>query len=339
MKNKLKNYLSLFILFLLIIIILLGCSSKASETTTQKGTDSNNTFQSTTSIENHTHIWSEWVIANEATCTTKGLQYRTCECGATDEIEHAVLPHNLGEWIVIDEPKCGIQGLEERSCSTCDLAETQPIDALSHVEGTWKLINNEKQYSCIYCSTLIRTEQINISTGLKIENGTVISMGSCKDTDIIIPSDYEDSEITTIGSYAFEYETLTSIVFPETITSIESQAFYRCSKLENIHFGSNLNVINSKAFYYCTSIKTISLPDSLVTIGSQAFSYCSNLQSVYIGNSVTSIQMGAFEYCSLLTDIYFDGTIEEWNSIEKGQEWDIGISAYTIHCSDGDITK
>ena len=341
MKNKLKYCLFLCILVLLLLIVLLyGCSSKSSKNNITTTTGNSNEVQNNQSLENHTHTWSAWITSANATCTTKGLQYRTCECGATDKIEHAILPHNLSAWTVINEAKCGVEGTEMRTCSTCTLTETKSINALSHTEGNWKIINNEKHFLCIYCSTSMRTEQINISIGLEIESGNVISLGNCTDADIIIPSNYENFKVTIIDEYCFSYKSnIKSIVLPETITTIKMKAFYQFANLENIHLSANITTIEDYAFSKCYSLKTISLSKSLTTIGNSAFAYCSKLESVYMDKSVTNISGGAFQDCTLLTDIYFNGTMEEWNSIEKGKNWDLGITTYTIHCNDGDITK
>jgi len=56
---------------------------------------------------------------------------------------------------------------------------------------------------------------------------------------------------------------------------------------------------------------------------------------------VTSIGGYAFYYCSSLTSITFNGTIEQWNAIEKGSYWSDGIwdedyiPAKEVVCSDG----
>jgi hypothetical protein len=58
-----------------------------------------------------------------------------------------------------------------------------------------------------------------------------------------------------------------------------------------------------------------------------------------IPNSVTSIGEQVFQDCDSLTDIIYQGTLEEWNKISKGMSWNSKTGNYTVHCTDGDITK
>jgi hypothetical protein len=46
-----------------------------------------------------------------------------------------------------------------------------------------------------------------------------------------------------------------------------------------------------------------------------------------------------FYDCSKLTSINYDGTIAEWEALEKSYYWNDVTPDYTIHCTDGDITK
>ncbi len=65
----------------------------------------------------------------------------------------------------------------------------------------------------------------------------------------------------------------------------------------------------------------------------------SQLTSIVLPDSVTGIEEYAFSYCSSLTIITFNGTIEQWNAVRKGYRWNFYTGTYTIHCSDGTITK
>ena len=332
-----KQYILSLLMYRLLVFVTLLTSCN----TDQKSVQSieSNTPQDTNPIENHEHIWSAWMTEKEATCTTKGLKSRTCECGEKDEITFATLEHNFGEWIIVNAAKCTESGLQERACSMCGLKETEVIDALSHIEGEEVILNGAKCFPCIYCQEILRTEQLQTSEGLCINNGIITSIGDCSSTEIVIPLEYDDYTITIIGSYAFEYTKINSIILHDSIDIIEENAFYQCFNLESVKFGSNILYIGEMAFYKCTALKSIHLPVSLKVLSERAFAYCSKLESIYMENNLNKIEMRAFQDCTSLKDIYFNGTIEEWISIEKGLEWDLGTPEYTVHCTNGDIEK
>ena len=137
---------------------------------------------------------------------------------------------------------------------------------------------------------------------------------------------------------AFEgCELLSSIIIPNSVSSIGSRAFERCIGLTKVnylgtveewaeidffanptYYAKDLYIngelltdvkiisadsIKSNAFSNCKSIKSVEIGNSVTSIGNSAFSYCSGLTSVSIGNSVTSIGNGAFRSCSALTSV------------------------------------
>lgn len=334
MKKKIIVGISIALILILSIIIIIILSLPDNKSDISKKSSP----QSTTT-ETHTHIWSEWITETEATCTSKGLKYRLCECGEKDEISLAILEHQFSQWTVINEAKCGIEGLKERYCTNCSFKETQSIDAFVHTIGDWIIQNNRKEFLCIYCGETLKIENINVSEGLKIENGTVLSLGTCSDNEIVVPLTYRNIAVTTIGEQAFEYKKITGIILPDTVTTIQKNAFYQCSNLKNISFGANISIIEKKAFFKCSALEILHLPNSLTTLKEHAFACCSFLKSIYIGKSITTIEMKAFMDCKKLTSIYFDGTMAEWNAINKGEDWDLGTPQYTIYCTDGNITK
>lgn len=334
MKNK--DYFCIYKLLLLIftVLLLVSCSEEDSNTT--------NTTQSTTQtlpIEEHTHVWSEWTTEIKANCSTKGLKIRTCECGARDEIHYAALGHNLGDWVVVLPSQCELSGKEERTCNNCDYKETKSLPALVHTEGEWIIKNNNKYFLCIYCNQILRTETISVSENLEIIHGAVLGMGECSDTNVVIPMNTDGGMVSIIGVKSFMNQKITSIIIPDSIITIQENAFYKCFQLETVHLGNGIIEIEAKVFYNCTSLNNISLPNSLEFLGEYAFAYCSNLKTIYIENSLEKLPVGVFYECKSLTDIYFNGTLDEWNSLTKDLYWDYGMPNYTIHCIDGDIEK
>jgi hypothetical protein len=128
---------------------------------------------------------------------------------------------------------------------------------------------------------------------------TVTGMGSCTDTDIMIPATYNGKAITSIGEKAFSLNiygdsSLTSITIPDGVTSI-----------------------GVEAFAYSTGLTSITIPDSVTSIGERAFSGCSSLTSITIPNSVTSIGNDAFRGCSSLESIIVDANNKTYHSMNN----------------------
>ena len=84
------------------------------------------------------------------------------------------------------------------------------------------------------------------------------------------------------------------------------------------------------------SATEIAIPEGVTEIDGAAFSYCESLASITIPNSVTEIGEAAFYDCRSLADIRFGGTKAQWKAIEKGEDWDSGVPASTVHCTDGE---
>lgn len=84
-------------------------------------------------------------------------------------------------------------------------------------------------------------------------------------------------------------------------------------------------------------LDSLVIPEGVTNIKAFAFIACTGLTNIEIPSSVSSISKYAFYECSGLTDINFTGTIEQWNAISKGGNWDSDTGSYTVHCTDGDI--
>ena len=72
------------------------------------------------------------------------------------------------------------------------------------------------------------------------------------------------------------------IIIPDTATSIDDCAFYKCSSLTSITIPNSVTFIDEWAFYNCNSLTSITIPNSVTFIGYCTFSYCSSLKNITI---------------------------------------------------------
>ena len=133
----------------------------------------------------------------------------------------------------------------------------------------------------------------------------IVNNYKCKGTaaDVTIPSCYKGKPVTTIGHAAFFNSAVTSVTIPDSVTSIDDNAFGFCSQLTNISIPNSVTYIGFSAFAHCTSLKSITLPSSLSSISEALFSGCSQLTTIHIPDSVPSIQSYAFYHCRNLETI------------------------------------
>ena len=100
---------------------------------------------------------------------------------------------------------------------------------------------------------------------------------------------------------------------PDSVTSIGSYAFYKCSALEDVHLGDSLKKIGSRAFAY-TAIDGIYIPSKVTSIGSYAFYGCSGLASVDIESPSAAIGASAFASCPSLGHVSMPDAIKKLGS-------------------------
>ncbi len=82
---------------------------------------------------------------------------------------------------------------------------------------------------------------------------------------------------------------------------------------------------------------SVTIGEGVTSIDACAFEGCRSLTSVTIGNGVTMIERSVFNGCKSLTSITFNGTKEQWNEIEKDDDWAAYSAIKTVVCIDGTI--
>jgi hypothetical protein len=92
------------------------------------------------------------------------------------------------------------------------------------------------------------------------------------------------------------------------VTRIGEQAFFNCTNLTSVTFPNSLTTIEDSAFAGCTSLATVTFPNSLVSIGDYAFRDCTNLTGVYFQGSAPGAGASVFDGDGRATVYYMFGT-------------------------------
>ncbi len=321
---------------------------------------------------------TEWTVDEVPTCVKTGIKSHHCtRCDAkTDETEIPLADHNYVDGVCT---VCGDKKVEEATGLEYTLSDdgtyyivtgigteirTIAIPATYNGKPV-KEIGEKAFYGCSLftsvtigncvtsigsdafrnCSSLTGVYITDIAAWCNIEFDGASSnplsyahnlyLNNELVTDLVIPD-----SVTRIGDRAFyNCTSLTGITIPDSVTSIGSGAFSECNYLTSITIPDRVTSIGDSAFYGCWSLTSITIPNSVTSIEYEMFAQCSSLTSITIPDSVTSIGNMAFLWCDSLTSIIFNGTIEEWKNIAKGIYWRSNTGDFTVHCTDGKLTK
>ena len=114
--------------------------------------------------------------------------------------------------------------------------------------------------------------------------------------------------------------TVTEVVIPDGVTSIEKNAFKRCNQITRVIIPKTVTSIGGEflggAFQECSALTSVTIPESVTHIGRYAFYKCSELKHLTIPNSVTEIGDCAFEDCN--------GLIQKEYGLHYVDRWVVG---------------
>ena len=194
--------------------------------------------------------------------------------------------------IPLKAPTCTEEGLAPGlKCGECGkiLYEQEVIPALGH-----NFVNGV----CTRCGLENGSQGLEYELNSDKQSYSIVGIGTCTDTDIVIPDTYDGLPVTRIGSSAFlGCDSLTSIVIPDSVTSIGYYAFYKCDSLTSVVIPDSVTSIGNSAFYDCDSLTSVVIPDSVTSIGEGAFRDCHSLISI-------EVDVDNEYYCSIDGNLY-----------------------------------
>ena len=239
--------LIIFLSALLCIFVLVSCDTGKIEE------DDTSDIPSTT-VNEHTHIYQSSTVA--PSCTEDGYTLYSCSlCNEqySDQITKAI-GHDYKE--SFQDTYCNQYQKKLFECSVChhsynEELETQGtihtyISTITYPDRENKGYTTHKCKNCTESYVDNYTNPVDFSVGLaytKQSGGYYVSgIGTCKDTDVIIPAISEQGyRIVGITGNAFANSSVKSITAFDGVTDIQEGAFYDCSTLESVTLSKEAN--------------------------------------------------------------------------------------------------
>ncbi len=109
--------------------------------------------------------------------------------------------------------------------------------------------------------------------------------------------------LKSIAAEAFSNTAISSLVIPDSVTSIDWSAIYGCDNLTTLHIGGGIKTIADEAFYQNDLLQTVTIGEGVQHIGKFAFHWCDNLVNVTFPTTLKTIGEGAFYECEKLKNI------------------------------------
>ena len=325
MKKTMKLALLVCLALLACTLVFTACDG-GNEPQTPNGTTDGTT-------DSHIHTFGEWITVKESTTTEKGLAQRYCsECKYTESMALDLHVHSFGVWTVTTAPTCDQEGVQTRTCA-CGEKEEQSV-APQHqmvaeaydVEPTCVTAGEKATEKCSVCGYR------NIEITAKPLGHSLSEQANghlCCDT-CGMSSDHMYNSwhyfYVVYGSYETWYNNMRE--------EIEQYMCYDVLVPRHDYITSILPTL-----FKGSHLKAITMTDNVLSIEKSAFEECDELTYVKLTSATQKIDSRAFADCIALTFIQYEGTMAEWNAIEKGTDWDAGTGNYTVYCSDGTITK
>ncbi|MEI9864109.1 MAG: leucine-rich repeat domain-containing protein [Limisphaerales bacterium] len=153
--------------------------------------------------------------------------------------------------------------------------------------------------------------QAQFTFATNADNTITITGYSGSDDSLIIPNTANGLPVTSIGGAAFSSSGFTNVFIPNSVTTIQPNAFANCTNLAIVIIPGSVISLGDTTFSGCIGLTSVIISNGVTSIGEYAFAYCTALTNVNMANGVGSLGRGAFYYCTGLTDVVISGSVTD----------------------------
>lgn len=113
------------------------------------------------------------------------------------------------------------------------------------------------------------------------------------------------SDLTVIGTSAFEGAGLAGEIMLNKVTWVKSNAFASCHKLKGITLGSNNAILDQGAFYNCSELEKVNLTGTGLKLEYGVFDSCNMLRRLDFPSGLSLVSDRPIKNCSRLEEVSF----------------------------------
>lgn len=312
-------------------------------------------------IDLKAHAFTEWVVITPNTCTENGVESHECkDCGF---VETRVLKASH----IKDEPK--FENMQSLTCTTdcsydtviyCKVCKeeierkTTVLDEAHHqADITIVTVTNPTctsegftTYTCEVCDYYLIDNYVP-----KLEHEYVwvealaptctlqgVRTGRCASCGMV------QNEYVDVIEHTYDIDTVVAPTETATGYTIHScvcgdsyvDTYVSTEGSEGLKF-----VDGAVSYGDCVeTVVVVPLDMGGIAITAIDFKgFCNKeVTEIYLTTNIATIGEVAFAYSNLEV-IHYEGTMEQWNAIEKSSDWDLGLDGYVVNCTDGKIEK
>lgn len=297
------------------------------------GDCSYNTPSSGESYNNNSCIWYNSLAESYGFLTTENGEWSYYYI--SDDAISVSNYYGYDEVVEIPEEINGVKVTTIESGAFWDVDSVSQIRIhkdITHVEG--QIAGYCDNLSSFYIDPLNPVYEVRCNAIVEKTTNTLVQASN---SSVI---DAEDN-IAIIGDSAFAYSVMESVDIPDTVTTIQDNAFNDCHNLQSIHIPASVTSIGYRAFAGCGNVTSITvaedneyytdagcnvivekagkvllkgctnstIPDYVEKIDGYAFESCSSYVLDTIPDSVTYIGESAFNYCYSITEVNIPASV------------------------------
>lgn len=268
------------------------------------------------------HDFTEWVSDPNTPCTEEGERTRNCEiCGYVQTETTAQVGHSWSSNYGFDAENHWYPCLKEG----CE--EVNQVLPHTYVEGV-----------CQKCGATKPSEGLEFALSEDGSYYIITSIGTCSDTTLSTPFEYNGLPVKEIATEAFKNQTqLIYVIINDSIEKIGAKAFMGCSNLLSYtspfvgtgakltpHFSTvfgtipeslkyvtiTKHAVGDSQFKNCETIESVVMLGNFETLGYYAFQDCKSLQYVQFPAGLKKISGYSFNGCVGLTEMTIPDSVE-----------------------------